>query len=373
MGTLFIFVGLLYLCGLSFSQECRKDLLENINFLGTEIKVLRSPDAVHCQHLCTQHHRCLFFAFVRPDSTIDNRYFYCFLKSTPSGQPKARPSKQGITSGFSLKPCYPDPKPCLPQVYQNVDFLGADYRSLFTSDYEECQRACTQDPGCQFFTFVNGVFTPERIRYKCHLKFSWTIPRIPTIERKAGVVSGFSHEAEIIQSFDTVCQGKLFPRTDTKGNNIETLPAASPEHCQTLCSAHPLCTYFSYTSNDYKCYLKNNPNEMVTISKEGVTSGLPARFCQQVNSWVKDVHEGTGFTGSDIRYELVDDRDMCQRECTEDSNCQFYDYVTESFFDRNYWRRCYLKRVITIPAPPKVTKLSNVVSGFSLKNCYGIV
>lgn len=31
-------------------------------------------------------------------------------------------------------------------------------------------------------------------------------------------------------------------------------------------------------------------------------------------------------------------------------------------------RRCYLKRAITIPAPSKVTKLANAVSGFSLKN-----
>lgn len=369
MRTLFIFIGLLNLCGLSFSQECRPDLLENINFQGTHITSLHSPDAGHCQHLCTQHHSCLFFSFVRPDSTTDSRHFYCFLKSTPSGQPKVWNPKQGITSGFSLKPCDPDPEPCLSQVYQNVDFLGADYRSLFTSDYEECQRACTQDPSCQFFTFVNGVFKVERIRYKCHLKFSWTIPRIPTIERKAGVVSGFSHKAETTHCFHTACKGELFSRTDIKGNNIETLPAASPEHCQTLCSAHPRCTYFSYTSSDYKCYLKNNPNEMVTISKEGVTSGLPARFCQLDNSWVKNAHEGRGFTGFDMRYEVVDDPDMCQRKCTEDPNCQFYDYVTESFVHRNQRHRCYLKRVITIPAPPKVTKLSNVVSGFSLKNC----
>lgn len=35
----------------------------------------------------------------------------------------------------------------------------------------------------------------------------------------------------------------------------------------------------------------------------------------------------------------------------------------------SYRRRCYLKRVIILPAPPKVTKLDNVVSGFPLKNC----
>ncbi|XP_044192494.1 coagulation factor XI-like [Thunnus albacares] len=369
MRTRLILVSLLSLCSLCISEECSHELLENVDFPGTDITSLYSPDVNHCQQLCTQHPSCLFFTFIRPDWTRDNRHFYCYLKSTPSGQPNVQTPLLGVTSGFSLKPCYPETKPCLSQVYQNVDFLGADYRFLFTSDYEECQRACTQDPGCQFFTFVNGVFTLEKIRYKCHLKFSWTIPRIPTIERKAGVVSGFSHKAEKTQSFDTVCQGKLFPRTEIKGNSIETLPAASPEHCQTLCSAHPLCTYFSYTSNDFNCYLKNNPNEMVTISKEGATSGLPARFCQLDNSWVLDAHEGIDFRGSDISYELMDDPDMCQWKCTEDPNCQFYTYVNESFFDRNYWRRCYLKRVITIPAPPKVTQLSNVVSGFSLKNC----
>lgn len=32
-------------------------------------------------------------------------------------------------------------------------------------------------------------------------------------------------------------------------------------------------------------------------------------------------------------------------------------------------RICYLKRAFTMPLPPKVTKMDNVVSGFSLKNC----
>ena len=54
--------------------------------------------------------------------------------------------------------------------------------------------------------FPDGVISCSVFRYKCHLKFSWTIPRIPTIERKAGVVSGFSHNAEITQTFDTGTQ-----------------------------------------------------------------------------------------------------------------------------------------------------------------------
>ncbi|XP_062292276.1 coagulation factor XI-like isoform X1 [Scomber scombrus] len=370
MGTNLILVFLLSLCSISFSQECSRGLLEDVDFPGTDITFLYSPDVNHCQLLCTEHASCQFFTFVRPDWTRDDRHFYCYLKSTPSGQPKTETSLLGVTSGFSLKNCFPYPEHCISQVYKNVDFLGADYRSLFTSDYEECQRVCTKDPGCKFFTFVNANFQNERIRHKCHLKYTWTIPRTPIVERTAGVVSGFTNRAETPNPSDTACQGELFSSTDIRGSDFEMLPAASPEHCQTLCSAHPRCTYFSYDSNDLKCYLKSNANEMVTSFKERVTSGLPAHLCQLNNSWVKDVHEGIDFRGSDMRFELADDPEECQKKCTQEPNCQFYTYVNRNFRDKTFWRRCYLKRVITIPAPPKVNKLADVVSGFSQKNCF---
>ncbi|XP_038581409.1 coagulation factor XI-like [Micropterus salmoides] len=369
MGTYLILLGLLSICSLSFSQvplECNRELLQDVDFPGTDIIFLPSPDADHCQQLCTQHSSCQFFTFSRADWTRDNTYFRCYLKSSPSGQPDARTALQGVTSGFSLKPCNPDPQPCLSQVYQNVEFPGADYRSFFTADHEECQRACTQDPACQFFTFVNELFTPEKFRFKCQLKFSLAIPRTPVVERKAGIISGFSLETQTTQN--TACLGKIFPSTAIPENHIQTLPAASPEHCQTLCSAHPLCTYFTYVSTNLSCHMKNNPNEMVTKKKEGVTSGIPARFCELDASWLKVAHKDIDFPGSDIRFELEDDADTCQKTCTEDRFCQFYSFDTENLFGLDR-RRCYLKSVITMPAPPKVTKQANVVSGFTLKNC----
>ena len=66
-------------------------------------------------------------------------------------------------------------QPCQSQLYHNVDFRGADYKFLFTSSDEECQRVCTQDPHCRFFTFANSVFTAENIRYNwvtwCFIQF----------------------------------------------------------------------------------------------------------------------------------------------------------------------------------------------------------
>ncbi|XP_029299176.1 coagulation factor XI-like [Cottoperca gobio] len=360
METYLNVVVLLSLCSLSLGQDCSTHLLEDVDFPGSDIKFFYSPDTDHCQQLCTQHPSCLFFTFLRADWTRDNRHFVCYLKTTHTGQPKVRTPLQGVTSGFSLKGCTTEIQPCLPKVYNNVDFPGADYRSLFTADHEECQRACTQDPGCQFFTFVNEFFTTEKIRYKCHLKFSWSIPVTAIVKKKAGVVSGFSHTIQVTQLSEPACERKLFPNTAALGKDIKVLPAVSPGHCQALCSNHPSCTYFSFDSKNFNCNLKDNKNEMVTVVKEGTTSGLPVRFCQLDDNWVKVAHEGVDFYGSDIRSELVKDADACQRKCTEDPTCQFYAY---------YRRRCHHKRAITMSAPLKVTKLANVVSGFQLRTC----
>uniref|UniRef100_A0A3B3ZP80 Apple domain-containing protein n=1 Tax=Periophthalmus magnuspinnatus TaxID=409849 RepID=A0A3B3ZP80_9GOBI len=126
------------------------------------------------------------------------------------------------------------------------------------------------------------------------------------------------------------CQNKYFPNTNIPGSDFLSLPAASPAHCQVLCSAHPSCAYFSFE---------------------------------------RVIYEGTDFRASDMRFVELDDAESCQRTCNEDSNCQFFSYVNENFFDSAYWRRCYLKRGINVPAPPKVTKLANVVSGFNLRKC----
>uniref|UniRef100_A0A4W6FZ67 Apple domain-containing protein n=1 Tax=Lates calcarifer TaxID=8187 RepID=A0A4W6FZ67_LATCA len=190
----------------------------------------------------------------------------------------------------------------------------------------------------------------------------------------------------------------LFPKTNLPGHDIESLLAASPEHCQTLCSAHPqFFVFLGFSGTIFKCYLKNNMAEMVAKAEEGVTSGLPTHFCQLVNStyhipnlfhpnyWnhltnmtsslltecAMKTLEGINLPGSDLRFLLVNNAKACQKTCTEDPNCQFYTYTIMlllMLFHSS--RRCYLKRVITMPAPPKVTKLANAVSGFSLRNCH---
>ncbi|KAJ4927789.1 hypothetical protein JOQ06_015591 [Pogonophryne albipinna] len=285
----------------------------------------------------------LRFQVKRPNKL--RRHFYCYLKTTTSGNVAVQKPVEGVTSGFSLKACTPELQPCLPNVYPDVDFFGADYTALFTADHEE-------------------YFGTENIRFKCHLKYSPSIPAPPTVRRETGVVSGFSQNVHLPQQSTTACEGKLFPSISVPQCNLKTLPGVCPEHCRALCSAHPACTFFSFDSNEFKCHLKNNKDKMETIAKEGSTTGFPERFCQ-----LDETHDGVTLRGSDIRFELVDDADSCQRKCTEDPLCQFYDYLTEAFSYRDFWRHCYLKRTMTMPAPPKITKLEKVTSGFQLRSC----
>lgn len=119
-----------------------------------------------------------------------------------------------------------------------------------------------------------NIISSSVCRCKCRLKFSWTVPWIPRVEAKAGLVSGVSHKIEITQRSDTgtqklvvkvvalaveascrllcmafhcficvltACQTKLFP-------NADIWPAASPGHCHALCTAHPRCTYLCHFS-----------------------------------------------------------------------------------------------------------------------------
>lgn len=354
-----------------------------MNFPGTAVAQVFSPDAGHCQQVCTQHHSCSFFTFMGPSFTDVSKRFHCYLRDSSSGQPGPKTPLQGVTSGCSLKTCQPAQSDlCLAKVYQNLDFVGPEYRTFFTADADECQRACNVDPGCKFFTFNGPLFVEANHRFKCFLKHSWTtVPRTPIVTATDGVVSGFSLKMAptLNEATDPGCKTMIFPlRTHFQGSDFENMPAASPEHCLYLCSAHPHCTHFSYTTTEWKttdksrllrCYLKHNIRELKDVPTEGVISGIPTRHCQPNYDWVKKLYEGIDFTASDMRFFTTTDTAPCQKACTDDPRCQFFAYVKDSFRVPEFRRRCYLKRVVAVPVPAKVVSVDNVVSGFSLKNC----
>ncbi|XP_062385041.1 plasma kallikrein-like isoform X3 [Sardina pilchardus] len=368
------------------TTECFSDLRVDVDFPGSDVLQIFSPDELHCQRACSQHHSCQFFTFIRPDWTRDSRHFYCYLKHTDTGEPSRVNKLEGVTSGYSLKNCNETTggltrlpphfrsDGCLSSVYEDVDFYGADYHSLFTADYKECQRACTSDPGCRFFSWLNDDFAIGLYKYKCHLKFSWSVSKPPALKILSGVVSGFSQKVFQINSRSDCqteqCEARILTNTDFPAHDFEQIPAVSAEHCQFLCSAHPKCTFFTYQKQKVRCFLKNSKDQKPMQSKEDLYSGMPSRFCELPKDWATIRYEGLDFPGFDIRYVKLDDPNSCEALCTADPHCQFYTYVYTSFYEPDFRRRCYLKRVITMPVPPKVASLKGVMSGFSLRGCH---
>ncbi|XP_072530903.1 coagulation factor XI-like [Salminus brasiliensis] len=380
MGLCMLLLMLLTALPESFSKVSDFDWKVDVDFPGNDVQQIYSPDVYHCQLACTQHHSCRFFTFIRPDWDKDDRQFYCYLKNTASGYPSVVNNLKGVTSGFPLNRKEYTAHTCLSAQHKDVEFTGTDYRNMAVSSSNECQELCTSDPHCKFFSYFPEKFSDAEKRKKCFLKYSWTVPTPPTVGMKSEVWSGFSQSLVSKETSEEACKEQIYPHSDYFDSDFEQLLAASPQHCQFLCTLHPRCTHFSYltfkhqTSNTWyhmRCFLKHKPDisSDELIKKMESYCGLPTRNCEHSNVWATTQYADVDFPGFDNHFVLLDDHNACQQQCTADPDCQFYTYVYSSFSDPVYRRRCYLKQVMTLPRPVKVVSNQSVISGFSLKSC----
>lgn len=72
--------------------------------------------------------------------------------------------------------------------------------------------------------------------------------------------------------------------------------------------------------------------------------------------------------GMNYNSSVVKNARECQERCTHDAHCQFFTYATGHFPSVDHRKICLLKYTQT-GTPTSITKLNNVVSGFSLKSC----
>ncbi|XP_048085143.1 uncharacterized protein LOC125285004 [Alosa alosa] len=295
--------------------ECIPDLRVNVDFPGSDVLQIFFPDVLHYQRACSQHHSCQFFTFIRPEWTRDSR---CLMNHHTT----------------TVKVCEVCNCPCLPRqfcCYLKHTESGAPSRvTELEGTSRDCQRACTSDPGCQFFSWLNDDFARPHYKYKCHLKFCWSVSKPPALKVLSGVVSGFSQKFFQNNSRSDgqteQCEAQILTNTDFPSHDFEQIPAVSAEHCLFLCSAHPKCTYFSYEKQKMRCFLKDSKEEKPMKAKGEVYSGMPSRFCELPRGVCVCMHMA------------------CRR-------------------------RCFLKQVITMPVPSKVASLKGVVSGCSLRGC----
>ncbi|XP_072426603.1 uncharacterized protein [Chiloscyllium punctatum] len=350
-------------------EGCVRDLLNNVDFPGNDIESVYAPDVNYCQKVCTEDSRCQFFTFLTKDWNTDTRRFYCYLKRTTTGQPTVKTDLQNVVSGYSLKQCGTQFS-CFETVYDGLDFPGNDIRQSVVENEESCQRKCTAEADCQFFTFVKGEFHNDRQRFLCYRKKSerGTPPKITILQN---VVSGFPLRG---------CEGSvrdLLSNVDFPGNDIESVYAPDVNYCQKVCTESSQCQFFTFLTRDWNtndrrfyCYLKRTTTGQPTVKSdlENVVSGYSLEHCGPQSSCFETVYDGLDFPGNDIHQSVVEDEESCQRKCTEESDCQFFTFVKGEFHNDRQRYLCYRKKSER-GTPPRITILQNVVSGFSLRKC----
>ncbi|XP_068537544.1 coagulation factor XI isoform X9 [Anas acuta] len=171
--------------------ECVTQIYENTYFQGGDLSTVFTPSANYCQIVCTYHPTCLLFTYLPVTWTKDPaKRFSCYLKDSDTEMlPKV--DMEGAVSGHSLKQCNIKISACSPDVHIGLDMEGENYDVTVAESYQQCQKRCTNDDHCHFFTYASKTFHNESFREKCFLKH--TRLGTPTSIRVLDeVVSGFS-------------------------------------------------------------------------------------------------------------------------------------------------------------------------------------
>ncbi|KAG8453724.1 hypothetical protein GDO86_000376, partial [Hymenochirus boettgeri] len=353
---------------------CVSELYHDTYFQGGDLGSTFTPDAVHCQLVCTFSPRCLMFSFLPASWPKENERFACFLKDSVTNiLPKV--TLPGVISGHSLKNCNNKIRVCLDKNFPGIDMIGTNYNVTSVTSVDQCKEDCTNDIHCQFFTYVTGSFHSAQLRNKCYFKYSGK--GMPTkIRLLDNVVSGFSLKACGKSSLG--CQRDLFQNTKFLGENITSVFAPDVITCQKICTFHPICLFFTFLTKDFKDLTKRNLCQMrtstsglptVEIEKEDAISGFSLLTCKSSPSVCPlALHSDAAFLGSELIVQDVNGDKECQSLCTNNTRCQFFTYKSVPSACNQNKCKCHL-RISSNGLPTGIQHEIGFTSGFSLRLC----
>ncbi|XP_048365632.1 plasma kallikrein [Sphaerodactylus townsendi] len=366
---------LLILLFSSVCSECVSQLYQNTYFRGGDIAKVFTPNADHCQIVCTYHPRCLLFSYLLGNWTKNNTRFACLLKDHDN-QMLPKISLEGIISGYSLKQC-PQITACNKQIYEGLDMQGGiTYNVTIEENYQHCQRRCTNEIHCQFFTYASSLNQAAGLRKKCFLKYS-TTGTPAQIKVLGNVISGFSLKP--CQLADTDCRLDIFQHQIFSGTSIDRVFAPDASVCRTICTYQPNCVFFTFYSSEwrakkqrYTCHMMTSKSGIpdVLVEAKNVFSGFTLINCRKtIPACHSLIYPDLNFLGKDLKMEYVDGPKACQQLCTDTVRCQFFTYSPkQASCNREGKCKCYL-RMSTDGSPHGIVSENEKKSGYSLRLC----
>ncbi|XP_053440140.1 plasma kallikrein isoform X2 [Nycticebus coucang] len=357
------------------SPRCLTQLYQNTFFRGGDLTATYSPDALHCRMVCTFHPKCLLFSFLPASSTNDpGKRFGCFLKDGITGVlPRVR--LKSAISGHSLKQCGHQITACHREIYEGMDMRGVNFNVSKVNSVEECQKWCTNNIHCQFFTYATQTFDNAEYRNNCLLKRSPS--GTPTsIKVLDNLVSGFSLKPCALSEIG--CHMDLFQNLAFSDVDVARVLTPDAFACRLICTYHPSCLFFTFYTNAWNvesqrnvCFLKTSqsgtPN---STTQENTISGYSLLTCKRTlpEPCHSKIYPGVDFGGEDLNVTFVDGASVCQETCTKTVHCQFFTYSLLPKDCREKKCKCSLKLSLD-GSPTSITYGTQARSGYSLRLC----
>ncbi|XP_053072294.1 plasma kallikrein isoform X2 [Acinonyx jubatus] len=358
------------------SCGCLTQLYKNTFFKGGDLTAMYTPNAEHCQMMCTFHPRCLLFSFLPEISTNDtDKRFGCFLKDSATGTlPKM--SWANTISGHSLKQCGHQISACHRDIHKGIDMRGVNFNISKVESVEECQKKCTNSIHCQFFTYATRTFYNAEYRNTCLLKHS--AGGTPTsIKLLANVASGFSLKPCALSEIG--CRRNIFQHLAFWDVDVARVVTPDAFVCQTICTYHPNCLFFTFHTTAWHlepqrnvCFLKTSKSGTPSspTPQENTISGYSLLTCKQrlPEPCHSKIYSGVAFEGEELNVTFVEGVNVCQETCTKTIRCQFFTYSLLPEDCRRKKCKCSL-RLSLDGSPTRITYGTRASSGYSLRLC----
>ncbi|CAK4691876.1 unnamed protein product [Aphanomyces euteiches] len=214
----------------SLQSSC-SSIESDVDYSDPDLRSVAASAPEDCCGICANDDECKAFS---------HYLGVCYLKSA-KGNPI---SKAGVHSGTLAPP----PSQCS-AIEIDVDYSGADLRSVAASVAEDCCAICAGDANSKAFSHYLGV---------CYLKSA-----------KGNAIAKPGVRSATVSPPTSQCS-PMENDIDYSGGDLVSIASDAAEDCCAICKATSGCILFSHAGG--VCYLKNVVGSRV--SKSGVRSAL---------------------------------------------------------------------------------------------------
>ncbi|KAI8899848.1 hypothetical protein BC833DRAFT_619060 [Globomyces pollinis-pini] len=228
--------------------------------------------------------------------------------------------------------------------YKGLNLKAIDAGEISATKPSQCETACLESPSCNGYTFVNN---------KCFLKRN--IHLSTEVNHCFDCISAAKCGSVKSGTTCTKWGWNFYDKFNLMGHDLENFPTDTKQQCELACHNRDACNGFSYLINNKHCYLKTEVHDVSPeLNPSGETESAVACGINSCTKWGWSFFDDQNIMGHDVKLELADNANHCQKYCLSRDDCNAYSYVASD-------RKCWLKN--DVDYMPETNPAKGVKSG----------